>query len=163
MRPAGVRGDVAADLRLLGGTGIRRKEQAALSCDATHVRGRDAGLDLHAPDQRIERAHTRKPLEGDDDAAVERNSAARITRTAAARDDGHAVGVAPGDHLGGFLRGLRPGDRVCPSPQAARLGLVREVLSCRSDNLGGHGGALPRVSGAWPGPLPSVPATEARG
>jgi hypothetical protein len=56
VRAAGVRRDVAADLRLLGGAGIGREQQAALARDAPQRPRGDPGLDLDPPELRLERA-----------------------------------------------------------------------------------------------------------
>ncbi len=73
--PACVAGDVAADLRDLGRAGIGREAQTVLSCETLDVAGGDAGLDVHAPEQRVELPHLVQPLEADHDAALDRDRA----------------------------------------------------------------------------------------
>ena len=126
VRPARVGGDVAADLRLLGGTGVGREEEAVLAREPAHVRGRDARLGLHPPDERVERADPPHALEAEDDAA-ERDRAAREAGAAAAGRDRDALLVAPGDHLRDLLGVPREHDRVGVPAEAARLGRVGEV------------------------------------
>src|SRR6266550_2541662 len=94
VRPTSVRGDVAADLRLLGGARIWSKQQAALACDPPQFGSAKPRLDLDAPQERVERTHAVETFEGEDDTAVERHSTGGITRATAARDDCDAVRVA---------------------------------------------------------------------
>ena len=126
VRAARVGGDVAADLRLLGGTGVGREEEAVLAREPAHVGGRDARLGLHPPDERVERADPPHALEAEDDAA-ERDRAAREAGAAAAGRDRDALLVAPGDHLRDLLGVPREHDRVGVPAEAARLGRVGEV------------------------------------
>src|SRR6185312_8281039 len=127
MRAAGVRGDVAADLRLLGGAWIGSEQQTALACDPSQLSGAKSRLDLDAPEERIERADAVETFEREDDSAVERDGAAGITGPAAARHDCDAVRVTPRDDLGYFLCCPRERHRICVADQAARLGHVDEV------------------------------------
>src|SRR4029450_718857 len=94
-RPPGVRRAVPPDLRLLGRTGIRRKDEAVLTNDTPQVRRSHSGFGLDSPQRGIERAHAPHPLEGDDDTSLDRNGAAGVARAAAARDDRDAAFVAP--------------------------------------------------------------------
>ena len=59
VRAAGVRGDVAADLRLLGGARVGREQQAVLAREAPQLARAHARLDVDPPQQRVERAHAR--------------------------------------------------------------------------------------------------------
>ena len=127
MRAARVRGDVAADLRLLGGAGIGREEEPVLAGEAAHVRRRDAGFDFHPPEQRIDRADAAQPLEPEDDAA-ERHRAAREAGAAATGRDRGVVLVAPGDHLRDLGRGAGEHDGVGAAAEPAGLGRILEVL-----------------------------------
>ena len=85
VRPAGVARDVAADLRDLGRARVGREAQAVLAREPLDVAGRDAGLDVHAPEQRVELAHLVQALEADHDAALDRDRAAGEPGAAAAR------------------------------------------------------------------------------
>ena len=104
MRPAGVRGDVAADLRLLGRARVGREQQAALAREPPDVAGRHARLDVHPPEQRLERAHARQPLEGEHDPAAERDGPAGQPVPPPRGTIGDAALVAPGQHRGDLLR-----------------------------------------------------------
>jgi len=55
VRTSGVRRDVAADLRLLGRTGVGWVVQPAFARELRHLGGGAAGLDFHPPEQRVER------------------------------------------------------------------------------------------------------------
>ena len=65
VRTAGVRRDVAADLRLLGRARIGREAQAVLTCEPAHGVRRDSGVDLHAPLERIQGANAIQAVERD--------------------------------------------------------------------------------------------------
>ena len=119
VRPAGVARDVAADLRDLGGAGVGREAQAALACQPLHVGGGDARLDVHAPEQRVVRAHLVQALEADHDAALDRDRSAGEPCAAAARGQRHVVLVAPAHDRGDLVDARREDDRVCRSLQAA--------------------------------------------
>ena len=109
VRPAGVGGDVAADLRLLGGAGIGRKQQPVLARAAPQVSGDHARLDRAAPQPGIEMSDFFQALEAQDDAAIERDGAAGEAGAAAAGDDRDVVVVAPGDGPRDLLRHLSVG------------------------------------------------------
>ncbi len=127
VRTAGVRGDVSADLRLLGGAGIGRKEEAVLARQPADLGRAQPRLDADPPQQWLEVADPRHPLEAQDDAPVQGHGAGRETRAAPARHDRHLVLVAPG-HDAGDLRGRRrQRDRVGAALDAAVLGRVRQV------------------------------------
>ena len=127
VRAAGVCSDVAADLRLLGRPGIRREEETALADDAAQLGGPEACLDEDPPEQRIERANAREPLERDDDPTVERHGPGGEAGSSSARDDRNAAVVTPPDNLGYLVGGSRHDDGVGAAPDSARLGLVGEV------------------------------------
>ena len=122
MRAARVGGDVAADLRLLGRTGVGREEQAVLAREPAHVGGRHPGLDLHPPEQRVDRADPAQPLEREDDPA-ERDRAAREAGAAAARRDRDVVLVAPGDDLRDLL-GVRGSTTASACPRSPRASVA---------------------------------------
>ena len=103
VRAAGVGGDVAADLRLLGCARIRREEQPVLARQALHVARADAGLGEHAPQRRLELADAAQPLQRAHDSALSGHGAAEQARAAATRHDRHVVLVAPRDHLRDLL------------------------------------------------------------
>ena len=113
------------------------------------------GLDLDAPEQRIERAHavsrsserTTPPSSG---------TAPRRTRPAAARHDRDPVRVAPGDHLGDLRYAAarqHPRDRSGPAPRSCPSGRRRSVRRVRGDRSaqvtldGCDGGHLKRARG----------------
>ena len=81
--------------RDLGRAGIGREAQAALAREPLDVAGRDARLDVHAPEQRVELADPVQALEADHDAALDRDRTAREPGAAAARGQRHVVLVAP--------------------------------------------------------------------
>ncbi|OLE01505.1 MAG: hypothetical protein AUG91_01160 [Actinobacteria bacterium 13_1_20CM_4_69_9] len=137
VRPARVRRDVAADLGLLGRAGIWCEEEPALARHAPHLGRPEAGLDLDAPEERIEGAHAVEPLERQHDSAVERDGTTRIARTAAARNDRHSALVAPGDDLGDFLCRPRQRNRVGATVEPTRLGHVRQVCGGRRGHVCG--------------------------
>ena len=116
VRAAGVAGDVAADLRDLGGAGVGREAQAALARQPLHVAGRDARLDVHAPEQRVERAHLVQALEADHDAALDRDRAAGEPGAAAARGQRHVVLVAPAHDRGDLVDARQGGRPRLPFP-----------------------------------------------
>ena len=105
VRPAGVRRDVPADLRLLGGardpagsTGRSRAPAAGRSPSSRPPRPASAT----AADRASARAVM--PLERDDHAGAERHRAAGPAGAAAARDDRDPVLVAPRDDRGDLRR-----------------------------------------------------------
>jgi hypothetical protein len=69
--PPGVRGDVAADERRLGRARVRRVQQPVLERQARDVGRPHAGLDLHAPQQRVERAHAPQPVQREHDGVAD--------------------------------------------------------------------------------------------
>src|SRR4029450_13738546 len=112
VRSAGVRRDVAADLRMLGRARIRREEEPTLPGDAPDLGCRKARLDVQAPEKRFEAAGGGKPREGEDAPALERHGACRESGAATSWDDGDIVPVAPGNcggHLPGWTREGDPG------------------------------------------------------
>ena len=129
VRAAGVGRYVPADLGLLGRAGIRREEEAAFTNDAAELRSPETCLDPDAPEERLERAHAREPLQRDDDAAVQRDRSGSEAGSSSPRDDRDTVLVAPGDDLGDLLGSLRHDDGVRAAPHPARLGLVGEIRS----------------------------------
>ena len=131
MRTAGVRRDIAADLRLVGGAGIGRKEEAVLADDAPEIRRSYTGLDLDPPKQGIERAHVRHSLEGNDDAALDRHGAPRVTRAAASRHDRDPSLVAPRHRGRDLLLPAREANGISVPMQPACLRLVGEVRGGR--------------------------------
>ena len=81
--------------------------QAVLARQAAHGRGRDAGLDVHAPQQRVERADAVEPLQADDHAGparAPRRPQSRCRRRAGRR---HAALVTPRDDRGDLVRRAR--------------------------------------------------------
>jgi hypothetical protein len=111
VRPARVRRDVAADQRRLGRARVRRVEQPVLERQARDVGRPYAGLDLHAPQQRVERAHAPQPVQAEHDGVGGlRHRPARVPRPTAARHDRHAALVAPGHDRGDLLGVARPYD-----------------------------------------------------
>jgi hypothetical protein len=112
VRPARVRRDVAADLRLFGCAWVRREVETVLAREAAHVTGANAGLDVDPPEQRVEGTDAGQPLEADDHPAVDRHRSARIAGAASPRDDRRVVLVAPGDDRGNLLGGARKDDRI---------------------------------------------------
>lgn len=112
LRSACVRGDVAADLRLLACTGIGREEEPGLPDDAPQLRSADPCVDLDAPLERIERTYSSEVLETEHDAAAEPNAASGITRSAAAWHDRNVVAVTPRHYLGDILGRPRERNRV---------------------------------------------------
>jgi hypothetical protein len=130
VRAAGVRRHVAADLRLLGRTGVGREPEAAPARDPAQLGGRHARLGLDPPEQRVEAPHPRHPLGAEDDAAL-RNGPAREAGAAPAGRDRDAARIAVGDD-GGDLGG-RAGqrDEVGPPLQAAPGRAVAEVRARR--------------------------------
>ena len=127
MRATGVRSDVAADLRLLGRPGVRGEEETALSDDAAQLGRPQACLDEDPPEERIERANAREPLEGDDHTTVERHCPGGEARASPTRNDWNTLFVTPPDNPGYFLGTPREHDGVSAAPDTARLGLIGEV------------------------------------
>ena len=133
VRAAGVRRDVAADLRLLGGArdragragrsraraGGRRPSCTPASTGSARAAGRTSA-----------RASSRSSAST---TPPDRHRAAGVAGAAAARHDRHVVLVAPGDDRRDLLRARRQHDRVGAPAQAARLGRVGQV---------GRGGAV---------------------
>ena len=132
VRAAGVAGDVAADLRDLGRARVGREAEAALAREPLHVAGRDARLDVHPPEQRIELAHLVQPLEADHDAALDRDRTAGEAGAAAARGQRHVVLVAPAHHRRDLVDGRRHDHRV-GRPLHAAAHQIREIAALRFD------------------------------
>ena len=132
VRPAGVAGDVAADLRDLGRARVGREAQAALAREPLDVAGRDACLDVHPPEQRVELPHPVQPLEADHDAALDGDRTAGEPGAAAARRQRHVVLVAPAHHRRDLLDGRRQHDGVGGSLHAAAH-QIGEVAPLRLD------------------------------
>ena len=126
VRAARVRRDVAADLRLLGGAGVGREEQPALPGETAHARRRHAGVDVGAPEERLEGADAVQPFQREHDAA-QRHGAAGVARPASPRHDRDVALVAPRDDLGDLLGRARERDGVGMPAEAAALGLVDEI------------------------------------
>ena len=124
VRPAGVGGDVAADLRLLGRAGVGAEEQPVLAREALHVACAHAGLGEHPPQRRLQLADAAQPLERADDATLRRDRASHKPGAAAARHDRYVVLVAPGDHSSDLLRAPRQCDRVGVPLDAPTVGAV---------------------------------------
>ena len=137
VRPTGVRGDVAADLRLLGGAWIGSKQQAALACDPSQFPGAKSRFDLDAPDERVERTHVVETFERENDSTVERHRSPGVPCPAAARHDGDAVRVTPRDDFGDFLCCPWKRDGICATDESACLGHVRQVGGGRCDDVRG--------------------------
>jgi hypothetical protein len=112
VRAAGVRRDVAADLRLLRGARVRPEEQAVLAREAPHVARAHTGLRIDPPQRRLELAHAAQALERDDDTTSHRHRAAEQPSAAAACDDRHVVRVAPAHDFGDLSRIAREHDRI---------------------------------------------------
>ena len=112
--------------------GIGREAQAALACEPLDVAGRDAGLDVHPPEQRVELPHLVQPLEADHDAALDGDRAAGEPGAAAARGQRHVVLVAPAHHRRDLVDGRRQHDRVCRALHAAAH-QVGEIAALRLD------------------------------
>jgi hypothetical protein len=119
--------DVAADLRLLGRSGIRREEETALADDPAKLSRPEACLYPDAPEEWIERADAREALERDNYSAVERNRPCGEAGPAPAGDECNTTFVAPRDDLGYFLDGLREDHGVGAARDPSRLGLVSQV------------------------------------
>ncbi len=130
VRPAGVAGDVAADLRDLGRAGIGREPQAALAREALDVAGRDAGLDVHAPQQRVELAHLVQALEADHDATLDRDRPTGEPGAAAAGSQRRVGLVAPAHDRGDLLDARREDDGV-GGPDDAAAHQIRQVATLR--------------------------------
>jgi hypothetical protein len=131
-----VRSNVAADLRLLGGTGIGREQDPAFANDSPELRRAQAGLDLDAPEERLERAHLNKALEREHDSSVDRHGTAREARPASARHNRDVVVVAPCDGSRDLGGRSRQRDCVGSTLHSATFGCVRQVLG---GGLGEHG------------------------
>jgi hypothetical protein len=127
VRAAGVCRDVAADLRLLGRSGIRRKEETVLADDAAKLSRPEACLYPDTPEEWIERTDARDALERDDYSAVERYRPCGEAGPAPAGDDRNTTFVAPRDNLGYFLDVLRQDHGVGAAVDPSRLGLVSQV------------------------------------
>jgi hypothetical protein len=127
VRPAGIRGDVSADLRLLGGAGIRGEDETVLARQPSHVRSRHACLHADPPQERIEGADPRHALESKHDAAVDWNRAAGKAGAAAAGNERNLVLVTPGEHAFDLVRAAGKDDGVCSAVETAHFGLVAEV------------------------------------
>ena len=127
VRPAGVRGDVAADVRLLQRARVRRVVEAVLARRVPHPTGGDAGLGDHPPPLRVDRADGLQALQREHHAAL-RHRARRVAGAAAAGDDRDVVLVAPGQHVGDLLRRARAHERVGAPADAAGHARVHEVL-----------------------------------
>ncbi len=128
MRAAGVAGDVAADLRLLGRAGIGREAKAVLAREPVDLAGRHSGLDVDPPKQRVELADATQTIQAEDDAAVERNRTAGEPGAAASRRDRHIVLVAPGHDARDFFGRGRVHDRIRAAERGAP-GQVGQVVS----------------------------------
>src|SRR5205823_6448555 len=98
VRAAGVAGDVAADLADLRCARVRREAEAVLARKPLDVAGRDARLDVDAPEQRIELPYAVQALEADHDTTHDRDRAAGEPCATAARRQRHVVLVTPAHH-----------------------------------------------------------------
>ena len=87
------------------------------------LRRAQAGLDLDAPEERLERAHVNKALEREHDSSVDRHGAAREARPASARHNRDVVVVAPCDGSGDLGGRSRQCDCVGAAGQPAAFGL----------------------------------------
>ena len=127
MGPAGVRRDVATDLRLLGGARVGREEESVLASEPVDGGGADPGLDVDAPQQGVERSHRRHPLQAEDDSTADRDGAAREPGAAAAGHDRHVVRVAPGHHARDLVARPRQRDGIGMSVDPAAIRVVGQV------------------------------------
>ena len=136
MRPAGVAGDVAADLRDLRSTRVGREAQAVLARQPLDVAGGHAGLDVHPPEQRVELPDPVQPLEADHDAALDRDRAAGEAGAAAAGGQRHVVLVAPAQHSRDLVDRRRQDDGVGPADDAAAHQIGEETALRLEQRLG---------------------------
>ena len=127
MRPAGVGGDIAAELGLLGRAGIGREEQPVLPGAAAEVGGHHTGLDCGAPKLGVEVPGLAQSFEAEHDPAVERDGSAGEPGAATARDDRDVVLVAPAHGPRDRVRVGGQRDRVRPAAEIAALGGVAQV------------------------------------
>ena len=111
MRAAGIERHIAADRanRLAGG--IRRIVQAMRRGSERYLRVDDTRFNDGNPQGRIESQDAIQPIQGDDDAFLNRQRAARKTRPAAARDEGHLLFMAQSHQRHHFLGRLWNGHR----------------------------------------------------
>src|SRR5439155_218773 len=110
VRSTRVRGDVAADLRLLSRTRIWRKDEPVLPGGASEIGRPQPCFDADPPEQRVERADARQPLETKHQSSIERDGSAREPGATTARDRRNLVVVAPGEHLADLLCARRNND-----------------------------------------------------
>ena len=136
----GVARDVAADLRDLGRARVGGEAEAALACEPLHVSGRDARLDVHAPEQRIELADLVQTLETEHDAALDRDRPAGEPGAAAAGGQRDVMLVAPAHDCCDLFGCVRKHNRVGGSLDAAahqigEIATLRLVQRLGRDNL----------------------------
>ena len=138
MGPAGVRGDVSPDHRLLGRARIGREPEAILTGETADLRRRHPRVDGKRPRLRTPLTHAAKPVDGEDDSVGEGDGAGRVPGATAAWNDRHAMlpaeahGGLHGGHVGG------PDDRERLAGDRGTFRAVREpgpIVDRRKDGV----------------------------